>query len=161
MPLQRLEHYLVLSDDIHGTRDFYRDVLGMADGFRPELDFPAGHDDKRSLDRLIEMGFRTPLETSARVRRWLSGEHRSLRSEAGRAQLRDLLPVLLEHFGRTEHPDAALVPFDDFLANLTNAIAKQEGAVASLKVVNRQPDFIEALVDVDADVQRLHRRSPQ
>ena len=40
MPLQRLEHYLVLSDDIHGTRDFYRDVLGMAEGFRPELDFP-------------------------------------------------------------------------------------------------------------------------
>ena len=40
MPLQRLEHYLVLSDDIHGTRDFYRDVLGMVEGFRPELDFP-------------------------------------------------------------------------------------------------------------------------
>jgi catechol 2,3-dioxygenase-like lactoylglutathione lyase family enzyme len=40
MPLQRLEHYLVLSDDIHGTRDFYRDVLGMAEGFRPALDFP-------------------------------------------------------------------------------------------------------------------------
>jgi catechol 2,3-dioxygenase-like lactoylglutathione lyase family enzyme len=30
MPLQRLEHYLVLSDDIHKTRAFYRDVLGMA-----------------------------------------------------------------------------------------------------------------------------------
>ena len=40
MPLQRLEHYLVLSDDIHRTRDFYRDVLGMTEGFRPELDFP-------------------------------------------------------------------------------------------------------------------------
>ena len=40
MPLQRLEHYLVLSDDIHRTRDFYRDVLGMMEGFRPELDFP-------------------------------------------------------------------------------------------------------------------------
>ncbi len=40
MPLQRLEHYLVLSDDIHKTRDFYRDVLGMVEGFRPELDFP-------------------------------------------------------------------------------------------------------------------------
>ena len=35
------------------------------------------------------------------------------------------------------------------LANLTNAIAKQEGAVANLKIVNRQQDFIEALVDVD------------
>ena len=40
MPLQRLEHYLVLSDDIHKTRDFYCDVLGMAEGFRPELEFP-------------------------------------------------------------------------------------------------------------------------
>ena len=44
------------------------------------------------------------------------------------------------------------------LANLTNAIAKQDGAVANLKVVNRQPDFIEALVDVDVrDVAHLAR----
>jgi GTP pyrophosphokinase len=44
------------------------------------------------------------------------------------------------------------------LANLTNAIAKQEGAVANLKVVNRQPDFIEALVDVDVrDVAHLSK----
>jgi catechol 2,3-dioxygenase-like lactoylglutathione lyase family enzyme len=40
MPLTRLEHYLVLSDDIHKTRDFYCDVLGMTEGFRPQLDFP-------------------------------------------------------------------------------------------------------------------------
>jgi catechol 2,3-dioxygenase-like lactoylglutathione lyase family enzyme len=40
MPLTRLEHYLVLSNNIHGTRDFSCDVLGMAEGFRPELDFP-------------------------------------------------------------------------------------------------------------------------
>ncbi len=44
------------------------------------------------------------------------------------------------------------------LANLTNAIAKQDGAVASLKVVNRQADFIEALVDVDVrDVAHLSK----
>lgn len=42
MPLNRLEHYLVLSDDIDKTRDFYRDVLGMTEGFRPDLEFP-GH----------------------------------------------------------------------------------------------------------------------
>lgn len=40
MPLQRLEHYLVLSNDIRRTRDFYCDVLGMIEGFRPKLDFP-------------------------------------------------------------------------------------------------------------------------
>jgi guanosine-3',5'-bis(diphosphate) 3'-pyrophosphohydrolase len=44
------------------------------------------------------------------------------------------------------------------LANLTNAIAKQEGAVASLKIVSRQEDFIEALVDVDVrDVAHLSK----
>ena len=40
MPLNLMEHYLVLSDDIEHTRDFYIDVLGLKDGFRPELGFP-------------------------------------------------------------------------------------------------------------------------
>jgi GTP pyrophosphokinase len=35
------------------------------------------------------------------------------------------------------------------LADMANAIAKQEGAIANLKIVNRQQDFMEALVDVD------------
>ena len=40
MPLLRMEHYLVLSDDIERTKDFYCDVLGMEVGFRPKLEFP-------------------------------------------------------------------------------------------------------------------------
>lgn len=40
MPLQRMEHYLVLSDDIEATKAFYCDALGMREGFRPELEFP-------------------------------------------------------------------------------------------------------------------------
>ncbi|MBV9755822.1 MAG: bifunctional (p)ppGpp synthetase/guanosine-3',5'-bis(diphosphate) 3'-pyrophosphohydrolase, partial [Alphaproteobacteria bacterium] len=35
------------------------------------------------------------------------------------------------------------------LASLTNAIAKHEGAVANLRIVNRQQDFFESLVDVE------------
>jgi GTP pyrophosphokinase len=35
------------------------------------------------------------------------------------------------------------------LASLTNAVAKQEGSVSNLKIVNRQQDFIEILVDAD------------
>ena len=42
------------------------------------------------------------------------------------------------------------------LAVLTNAIAKQDGAVANLKIVNRQSDFMETMVDVDVrDLQHL------
>lgn len=40
MPLQKIEHYLVLSDDMEATRDFYRDALGMHEGPRPPLGFP-------------------------------------------------------------------------------------------------------------------------
>ena len=40
MPLTKMEHYLVISHDIDATRDFYRDVLGFADGHRPDLGFP-------------------------------------------------------------------------------------------------------------------------
>jgi len=44
------------------------------------------------------------------------------------------------------------------LANLTNAVAKQDGAIANLKIVNRQQDFMEALVDVDVrDVTHLSK----
>ncbi len=32
---------------------------------------------------------------------------------------------------------------------MTNAIAKQDGAISNLKIINRQQDFFEALVDVD------------
>lgn len=40
MPLNLMEHYLVLTDDIDATREFYIDILGLVDGFRPELGFP-------------------------------------------------------------------------------------------------------------------------
>jgi catechol 2,3-dioxygenase-like lactoylglutathione lyase family enzyme len=39
MPLTQLEHYLVLTDDIDATRDFYCDALGLRIGPRPPLAF--------------------------------------------------------------------------------------------------------------------------
>ena len=42
MALTDMEHYLVLTSNLTATRDFYRDALGMAEGFRPPLGFP-GH----------------------------------------------------------------------------------------------------------------------
>jgi catechol 2,3-dioxygenase-like lactoylglutathione lyase family enzyme len=40
MPLEKMEHYLVLTDDIEATRDFYVNALGMQVGPRPPLGFP-------------------------------------------------------------------------------------------------------------------------
>jgi len=35
-----MEHFLVLTDDIEVTKNFYCDALGLTVGFRPELEFP-------------------------------------------------------------------------------------------------------------------------
>ena len=42
MPLENLNHVLVLTRDLEATRDFYVDVLGLDDGYRPPFPFP-GH----------------------------------------------------------------------------------------------------------------------
>ena len=40
MPLSHLEHFLMQTEDIERTRDWYRDVLGMAAGPTPDFKFP-------------------------------------------------------------------------------------------------------------------------
>jgi catechol 2,3-dioxygenase-like lactoylglutathione lyase family enzyme len=40
MPLLRLEHLLVLTDDLEATKAFYCDALGLEVGERPRLEFP-------------------------------------------------------------------------------------------------------------------------
>jgi catechol 2,3-dioxygenase-like lactoylglutathione lyase family enzyme len=42
MALEALEHYTIRCADLTATRDFYRDVLGLADGPRPDFNF-SGH----------------------------------------------------------------------------------------------------------------------
>ena len=44
------------------------------------------------------------------------------------------------------------------IADISNAVAKQEGAITNLKIVNRQQDFMEALIDVDVrDIAHLSK----
>jgi len=40
MPAAELEHFTLECGDLRTTRDFYCDVLGLTEGFRPQMDFP-------------------------------------------------------------------------------------------------------------------------
>jgi glutamate-ammonia-ligase adenylyltransferase len=107
-------------------------------GARPErtiLSFPAKADDRETLDRLGEMGFRQPLEASVTVRRWLSGAYPSLKGEAARRQFGDLVPLLIERLSRSESPDAALLAFDRFLTGL-------QGGARLFALLNQNPDLV-------------------
>lgn len=102
---------------------------------KPALEFPPDADDRKTLDRLAEFGFHKPLEASAIIRNWVGGGHRSLKGEAARGHLQALLPVLIEHIGRTDNPGATLVQFDHFLANL-------HVAARLLSLLRQKPDLI-------------------
>ncbi|MBV9556429.1 MAG: bifunctional [glutamine synthetase] adenylyltransferase/[glutamine synthetase]-adenylyl-L-tyrosine phosphorylase [Pseudolabrys sp.] len=131
---------------------------------KSDLAFPESSDDKHTLDRLTEMGFRKALEASSLIRHWLAGGHWSLRGDIARAQFKELLPVLIEQLARAENLDASLLLFDHFLANLRNAprllalLRQNRSLVALIAMVvataprladtlARYPQVIDALVD--------------
>jgi glutamate-ammonia-ligase adenylyltransferase len=144
--LERFAHFLGYS----GRDAFAKELLGHLEKVqrhyarlfetapaddKPVLAFPADADDRKTLDRLAELGFRKPLEASAIIRNWLSGGHRSLKGEVARGHLTALVPVLVEHIGRTDNPGATLVQFDHFLANL-------HAAARLLSLLRQKPDLI-------------------
>jgi len=115
---------------------------------RPALRFPPEADDHKTLDRLSELGYRKPLEVSTIVRHWLAGGYRSLKGEAARGHLAELLPALLEQLARTDNPDAAVVAFDHFLANL-------HAATRLLSLLRQNPDLIALIALVLGVAPRL------
>ncbi len=112
------------------------------------LSFPADADDRKTLDRLAELGYRKPLEVSTTVRNWLAGDLASLKGETARSHLTHLLPALLESLARTDNPDAAVNSFDRFLYNL-------HGAARLLSLLRQNPDLIALLALVLGIAPRL------
>src|SRR5262249_38533755 len=100
------------------------------------------------LDRLVEMGFKRPVEASAAVRRWLGGEYPALGGEAARHELAELGPVLLDEISRSENPDGGLIAFDPFLSRLS-------GGARPISLVRRNPDFIALLRVILGTAPRL------
>jgi len=99
------------------------------------LAFPQDADDGETLDRLSALGFRQPLQVSAAIRQWLSGDYRSLKGEAAREHLSELLPLLLKHLARAENPDAAFTSFDNFLSEL-------HGGGRLFSLLRQNPDLV-------------------
>ena len=112
------------------------------------LVFPADADDRETLDKLTSMGFRKPLEISALVRGWQAGNYRSLKSPSTRAQLAELVPLLLPQFARSGNPDAALHAFDRFLAGL-------QGAGRLFSLLQQNPDLVALIALVLGAAPRL------
>jgi [glutamine synthetase] adenylyltransferase / [glutamine synthetase]-adenylyl-L-tyrosine phosphorylase len=115
---------------------------------RRALRFPAASDDRETLDRLTEMGFRQSLEVSALVRRWGSGAYPALKGEFARAELAEIVPVLLNHFARSANPDGAAIAFDRFLVGL-------HGGGRLFSLLRQNPDLVALIALVLGIAPRL------
>jgi glutamate-ammonia-ligase adenylyltransferase len=85
---------------------------------RQNLTFATPEGESEALNRLAQLGFRQPPAVIEAVRRWHAGESRALRGEQARHHLIELTPLIVEQLSRAENPDAALVAFDRFVAEL-------------------------------------------
>jgi [glutamine synthetase] adenylyltransferase / [glutamine synthetase]-adenylyl-L-tyrosine phosphorylase len=118
------------------------------DAARRGLVFPPAADDHETLDKLLFMGFRRPVEASDSVRRWLAGAPRGLRGETARGLIAELVPLLIEQFARSDNPDAALVAFDRFLASL-------HGGARLLSLLRENPGLLSLVALVLGNAPRL------
>src|SRR5579883_1343279 len=118
-------------------------------GERPHsLRFPREADDHATVDRLAEMGFRQPAEVSARVRRWQSGGAASLRGPFARAQLAELVPLLLPQFALAADPDGAVAAFDRLVGAL-------QGGGRLYSLLLQHPELIPLIVLLIGTAPRL------
>ena len=133
-------------------------------GERLRLAFPADADDPPTLDALVGLGFKNPLEASATVRRWFNEDVPALRGDFARSHFTELLPLIIEHVAHGENPDRTLVAFDRFLAavhgggRLFSLLLRNPDLVALLAlalgtaprladIVARHPQVMDALID--------------
>jgi glutamate-ammonia-ligase adenylyltransferase len=114
---------------------------------RATLRFPKDADDAPTLERLAVMGYRRPAEVSAAVRRWQSGEYRSLRGETARQAIAELAPLLIERFADVENPDGAFVALDRFIAALQG--------VRLLPLLRLNPDLVGLIALILGTAPRL------
>ncbi len=85
---------------------------------RQNLSFDDAAAEGETLDRLAQLGFRQPQEVVTAVHAWQAGHYRALRGEQARANLAELIPLIIDQLSRAEHPDAAFAAFDRFLGGL-------------------------------------------
>jgi glutamate-ammonia-ligase adenylyltransferase len=94
-----------------------------------------------TIASLKAMGFTRSEHIVARVRAWVTGHVRALRSERARGLLDQMLPTILARIGAQPHPDDTFTRFDRFLS-------AQPAGVQLLSLFQRNPALLDRIAAV-------------
>lgn len=125
--------------------------------FGGERDDSPGHGAAGALERLAQsaeddeaiaaiaaLGYGRPADIARVVHGWTLGRYRATGSATAKERLAELLPTLLEAFGKAHDPDAALLAFDRFLAGLPSGIQFFSLIASNPKILQLLADIITA-----------------
>jgi glutamate-ammonia-ligase adenylyltransferase len=130
----------------------------------PDIDYGAGAEDARLLERLIALGFKTPIAVAQTLQQWMAGDYRVFRTESTRSAFVEFVPALIEGLADAEEPDRAVTTFDHFLralqrgGRLITLLSQNRDLVALVALVlgtaprlgdmlARQPQLMDGLID--------------
>ena len=144
------------------------------------LVFTGVDDDAETLRTLRRLGFTRPEMVAETVRGWHFGRRAAVTTQRARETLTELVPALLESFGNSSDPDAALLAFDSALGKLPAAvelfsILKNHPGVRGLfaeilgsaprlaEIVSRAPHVLDVIIDPEfarpLDAVEIERRA--
>ena len=112
------------------------------------LVFTGVSDDAETLQTLSKLGFTDPARAAETVRGWHFGRRPAMQSARAREVMTGLVPALLEAFGGSGDPDAALSAFD-------NAMARMPAAVELFSILKSNDKVRELFADLLGGAPRL------
>jgi glutamate-ammonia-ligase adenylyltransferase len=128
------------------------------------LVFTGTTDDPETIETLRRMGFSSPEVATEIVRGWHFGRRSAVTSPRAREVLTELVPAMLEAFGKSADPDAALNRFDQVLGGIPAAvelfsILREHRPILALfadllgsaprlaEIVAHRPHLLDAIID--------------
>jgi glutamate-ammonia-ligase adenylyltransferase len=112
--------------------------------------FAGEADDPATVETLSRLGYDRPADAIAAVRGWHHGRYPAVRTPRARELLTEVQPLLVEAFGRTADPDAALASFDRFLSQLPSG-------VQLFSLLRANPSLLRLIADIMGTAPRLAR----
>ncbi|WP_191061901.1 bifunctional [glutamine synthetase] adenylyltransferase/[glutamine synthetase]-adenylyl-L-tyrosine phosphorylase, partial [Geminicoccus harenae] len=117
-------------------------------GAGASLVFTGTEDDPATLEHLAALGFTDPAAASRRIRDWHHGHVRATRTVRARELLTELMPALLQAFGRAADVNGAFSLFDRFITNLPSG-------VQIFSLLRANPKLLRLIVDLTGAAPRL------
>ncbi|WP_284178663.1 bifunctional [glutamine synthetase] adenylyltransferase/[glutamine synthetase]-adenylyl-L-tyrosine phosphorylase [Rhabdaerophilum sp. SD176] len=112
------------------------------------LVFTGVEDDPETLNTLRRLGFQRPDMVAETVRGWHFGRRPAITTPRAREIVTELVPGLLEAFGKSSDPDGALLAFD-------NALQRMPAVVELFSILKNNADLRRLFAEILGSAPRL------